>query len=82
MNNALRGFMPRIDGKIPLRACVQSARKGILSLQAIPRPPDSSFRGVAGFLATKFGADRMGMDYAFLSTSVTQGVATGLHGLR
>jgi hypothetical protein len=75
MNRSLRGFMPRVDGQIPLRACIQGARKGILRFQVVPRSPASSFRGVKGFLAAKFGAERMGMDYAFLSTSVTQGIA-------
>jgi hypothetical protein len=80
MNSALRGFVPKVDGQIPLRACVQSARKGILSLQAIPRPPDSSFRGVTGYLATQFEAERMGMDYAFLSTSVNERIASEFAG--
>jgi hypothetical protein len=75
MNSSLRGFMPRVNGQIPLRACIQGARKGILCFQAVPRDPASTFRGVKGFLADKFGAERMGMDFAFLSTSVTQGIA-------
>jgi hypothetical protein len=37
MNRSLRGFMPRVDGQIPLRACIQGARKGILRFQVGPR---------------------------------------------
>jgi hypothetical protein len=80
MNNALRGFLPKVEGGIPLRACVQSARKGILGLQAIQRAPESSFRGVTGYLAPKFEAERIGMDFAFFSTTVDLEVATEFAG--
>ena len=86
MNNSLRGFMERVDDshsdskQIPLRACVQSARKGIVRLQAIPRPPESSFRGVTGYLPERFEAERIGMDYAFISTSVKDTIAAEFAG--
>jgi hypothetical protein len=80
MNRALRGFMARVDGQIPLRACVHSAREGVLRFQVIPRPQVSTFRGVKGYLAEKFGTERMGMDYAFLSTSVDEEVGSEFSG--
>ena len=79
LNTALRakGAGMTYD-QMPYQACVQSARKGILAFQAIPRPAATTFRGVTGFLADKFKADKMGMDYAFFSTSVTEAVAADL----
>jgi hypothetical protein len=65
----------KIGGDMPFRACVQSARKGVLHLQAIKRPGACTFRGVTGFLAEDFKSDKMGMDYAFFSTTIEEGIA-------
>ena len=81
LNTALRDKgAGRTPGEMPYRACVQSARKGVLIFQAIPRPAATTFRGVTGYLAEAFKADKMGMDYAFFSTSVTEGVAADFAG--
>jgi hypothetical protein len=74
-NTALREKgMGQDQGEMPFRACVQSARKGVLTFQAIKRPTDTTFRGVTGFLPAHFGQERIGMDYAFFSTSVDRGI--------
>ena len=81
LNTALRDKgAGRTPGEMPYRACVQSARKGVLIFQAIPRPAATTFRGVTGYLAEAFKGDGMGMDYAFFSTSVTEGVAADFAG--
>jgi hypothetical protein len=61
MNASLRDKgMGKTSGEMDLRACVQSARKCVLAMQAIPRARDNTYRGATGYL----GND-MGMDYAF-----------------
>ena len=81
LQDALRDKgMGRIQGKLPFQACVQSARKGVLIFQAIPRSAVCTFRGVTGYLAAKFKAEKMGMDYSFFSTSVDNSVGADFAG--
>jgi hypothetical protein len=76
-NTSLRDKgMGKVSGSMALRACVQSARTCVLTLQAIPRPHEPTFRGATGFLGHEFQANGMGMDFAFFSTSLHEGVAS------
>ena len=72
--SSLRGNGP--DKDMPFRACVQSARSCLLTMEKIERPSKaecvSTFRGVTGYLGRAFS---FGMDYAFFSTSANETVA-------
>merc|ERR1712224_775453 len=43
--------------------------------EAIPRKDVPTFRGTTGYLGAKFTEEKIGMDYAFLSTSYDEDVA-------
>ena len=76
LNTALRDKgAGRAGGELGFKACVQSARKCLLDMQAIPRPHASTFRGATGFIGHEFESSDMGMDYAFFSASTEEGVA-------
>jgi hypothetical protein len=77
LNNSLRWERPKTKGDppIPFRACIQSARKCVLVMQAIKREPKGTYRGITGYLAENFKKDGMGMDFAFFSTTVDISVA-------
>ena len=83
LNTALRDKgTGKVTGELDFKACVQSARKCLLDMQAIPRPHANTFRGITGYLADDFESKGMGMDYAFFSASTLEGVAAGLqHGM-
>ena len=67
-------------GELRFKACVQSARKCLLGMQAIPRAHANTFRGVTGFLGHEFESNTMGMDYAFFSASTVEAVAAAFAG--
>jgi hypothetical protein len=78
LNTALRDKgTGRTQGELGFKACVQSARKCLLDMQAIPRPHANTFRGITGYLADDFESKGMGMDYAFFSASTDEAVAVG-----
>ena len=58
-----------------LREGIQAARHGLLKMQSIPREQCKTFRGVTGFLDEEFSKQKMGMDFAFFSTSTDRKVA-------
>jgi hypothetical protein len=81
LNTALRDKgTGKASGELGFKACVQSARKCLLDMQAIPRPESSTFRGATGFLGHEFEQNAMGMDYAFFSASTDEGVAAEFAG--
>ena len=83
LNTALRDKgSGKAAGELGFKACVQSARKCLLDMQAIPRPHANTYRGITGYLADGLESDAMGMDYAFVSASTEESVAEDLqHGM-
>ena len=75
LNTALRDRGTGKSQRLGFRACAQSARKCLLKMQAIVRPPAKTFRGITGYLGEKFESSDMGMDYAFFSATTTEAVA-------
>jgi len=51
------------QGELRFKACVQSARSCVLSMQAIRRPAANTFRGITGYLTEAFEHSGMGMDF-------------------
>jgi hypothetical protein len=60
---------------MPFRFCIQAARHGLLKMQSIPRKQCKTYRGCTGFLDKEFSKQKMGMDFAFFSTSTDRAVA-------
>jgi uncharacterized membrane protein YgcG len=77
MNKALRdkGAGRPAGGELRFRVCIQSARKCLLKMAAIPRPHADTFRGVTGYLAEEFESNAIGMDFAFISATTEREVA-------
>ena len=67
-------------GQLGFKACVQSARNCLVSMLGIARSAEPTYRGVTGYLASNFAHDRMGMDYAFFSTSMAESMAADFAG--
>jgi hypothetical protein len=63
------------DAPMPFNCCVQAARNALMKMQAIPRQQGTTYRGVTGFLDKQFNELKMGMDFAFFSTSTDMQVA-------
>jgi hypothetical protein len=81
LNTALRDKgMGKAAGELGFKACVQSARKCLLDMQAIPRPHANTYRGATGFIGHEFESSDMGMDYAFFSATTDEGVAAEFAG--
>ena len=66
--------------ELGFKACIQSARKCLLAMQAIKRPAVNTFRGATGYLGHEFEAEKIGMDFAFFSASTNQRVAAEFEG--
>jgi hypothetical protein len=84
MNTALRSTGTALHNKahsgspvpeLKFRACIQSARKCLLEMAALPREATNTYRGVTGYLADEFEHSRMGMDFAFASATTDRKVA-------
>ena len=76
LNTALRDKgTGKAEGELGFRACVQSARKCVINMQAIERPHANTFRGATGYLGDEFESSDMGMDYAFFSATTNEAVA-------
>ena len=81
LNSALRDKgMGKVEGDLGFKACIQSARKCLLVMQAIPRPKASTFRGISGYLPADFATMVMGMDYSFISASTDESVGVEFSG--
>lgn len=77
LNTALRDKGEgKTVGDMQFRACAQSARRCLLTMMRYPASDTPTFRGVTGFLPDHFKKDeKMGMDFAFFSTSRDESVA-------
>jgi hypothetical protein len=85
MNTALRATGAALQAgncapELKLRACIQSARKCLLQMAAIPRPREDTYRGVTGFLGSEFESSELGMDFAFSSATTDRTIAAKFAG--
>jgi hypothetical protein len=81
MNGALRAKGRELmegalqNDRLRFQACIQSARRCLLSMQAIPRPHVETYRSVNGYLGGEFEKNDIGLDYAFISATTQKAEA-------
>jgi hypothetical protein len=71
----MKGNMQGKGTALRFKACIQSARQCLISMQAIPREHVDTYRSVNGYLGGEFERNNIGLDYAFISATTQKAEA-------